>query len=117
MEENIRKLGMMLAFAFIIPIIGYLFGVMWSNSIAKLFGVPPNPTLRKLAVSFFLLFPVLSLAIFVKLDYDELGDWWHHSPYLVSALGLILFVLLPWLLIVGVIKVWRSDANPSRWWL
>jgi len=110
-NENIHKLAILLVFAFIVPAIGYLAGVMWSNSVAKIFGVPPNPKLRKLAVTFFLGLPVFTLATFVRFDYEDLWAWWNQSRYGVSILGLVLLVFLPGLLIRAIVKVWRPNPN------
>ena len=105
---------MVLAFAFIVPVIGYLVGLMWSNSVAKVFGVPPNPKLRKLAATLFLGLPIFVLAAYVQLDFDGLRDWWLQSPVLVTAVVLLFLVLVPALLIRAIIKVWHTgDHAPN----
>ncbi len=105
MTNEIYKFAIVLAFAFIIPIIGYLIGLMWSNSVAKVFGVPPNPKLRKLAATFFLGLPIFVLATYVRLDFGGLRDSWLQSPVLLTAVALLFLVLVPALLIRAIIKL------------
>lgn len=111
MSNEIHKVAMALGAAFIIPGIGYLIGNAWSNSVAKVFGVPPNPKLRKLAATFFLGLPVFMLATYVRLDFDGLRDWWLQAPVLVSIVALLFLVLIPILLIRAIVRVWHPDHH------
>jgi hypothetical protein len=110
MTNEINKLAMVLAFAFIVPVIGYLIAVMWSNCVAKVFGVPPNPKVRRLVTTLFLGLPVFGLATYVRLDLDGLRDWWLQSPVLVSVVALFL-VLVPALLVRAIIRLWAGGPR------
>src|SRR5689334_21414889 len=111
MSYEVYKFAVVLAFAFIVPFVGYLIGLVWSNSVAKLFGVPPNPKMRRLAATFFLGLPIFALATYVQLDFNGLRDWWLQSPILVTVVVLLFLVLAPALLIRGIIRIWRRPDD------
>ena len=114
MNHEVHKLAIALAAAFLIPGIGYVMGLLWSNSAAKAFGTRPDRQIRKLAATFFLALPMFLLAVYVRFDFDGLRDWWLQSPLLVTVVALLLLVPLPAFLIRTIVKVWRTgDYSPE----
>lgn len=114
MTHEVHKLAIALASAFLIPGIGYVMGLLWSNSVAKVFGTRPDPQIRKLGTTFFLALPIFLLAVYVRFDFDGLRDWWLQSPVLVTVVTLLLFIPLPALLIRTIIRVWRTGNHSPK---
>lgn len=111
LNDNLQKIAWILGISCVVPALGYFLGLSSSNLIAKLFGVRPNPKLRKMAATFFLALPVFSLFSFARIDRDGLHEWYTQSPVLATT-SLVLFLIVgPVLLAVAIINVWRRKSS------
>jgi hypothetical protein len=108
MSHEAQKFAMVTAFAFIVPVIGYLAGVTWTSFVTRVFGAPPDPRVRRFGATFFLGLPIFLWISYVRLDFDNLGEWWSQSPVTVSLLGVVFLVLMPALLVWRIVAIWRS---------
>ena len=114
MTHELHKLAIALAAAFLIPGIGYVMSLLWSNSVARVFGTRPDPQIRKLGATFFLALPIFLLTVYVRFDFDGLRDWWLQSPVLATVVAVLLFIPLPAFLIRTIIRLWRTaDRSPK----
>ena len=110
-ENHFHRLLVAVLGAFLVPFIGYLLGLLWSKSIATISGVPPNQTLRKASATFFLALPVFFLSVIVRLDYQSLRSWYLSSPLIVAAMGFLILVVCPLVLVYVIYRLWASPMK------
>lgn len=112
-SEHIYKLALVLAVMLGGSGITYLIGRMWSNVVARVFGVPPNARNRKVWATFCLGLPILVMAAIVRDNYGELRDWLSQSP-VIASVGVLLVLLLVFAALVGaIIRLWRPAVSGS----
>lgn len=95
--------------AFFVPVIGYFVSVTWSSFVTRLLGSTPDPRLRRLVATFYLGLPIFIWITYVRLDFDDLRQWWSVAPITVSLLGLFFLAIVPVVLIWQIIAIWRSE--------
>lgn len=100
-------LAFLVVVAFTFPVLLYLLMRIWEFIVDRTFGTPPDLRLRKIPVSVCLAFPVITLLMFVQIGFDRFQRWWVESPYLVSALALFFFGVVPVLLGRMIVRIWR----------
>lgn len=111
METDVSKVASSLAFAFLLPAVLFVMGVIWS----KMVGGWRNATLRKGWITVCLAFPIVFLGMIVKFGFASLRAVWLQSPFLSSVAYTFFGIVVPALLIAATIRLWhpRRDRKES----
>ncbi|HWR35594.1 MAG TPA: hypothetical protein VN622_06965 [Clostridia bacterium] len=107
-------LALLIVFAFTFPIVPYLILRAYYFIVDATFATRPDPRWRKIAASFSLALPVLTLLMFLQIGFGKFQKWWFESPYVVSALAVFFFLVVPVVLARAIVRIWRPRATHRR---
>jgi hypothetical protein len=112
-NEHFNKLLIATAFAFLVPAIAYLVGLLWSGCVERFFGGPVETKSLKVWATICISLPIVLLAGIVHVGFEDLCNWWHESPLIASMVFLVVFIAVPLLLVRTIIALWRRSGDPS----
>ena len=113
-DDHLHRLMLALMIVFIGPAIGYLLGKLWGNFVDLIFGGHRSATdirLDKAWKTFCLGLSGFLLGVVLVKDYANLRLEWERYPYSGSIAALVFVVIVPFLLLAAIVRVWRSEER------
>jgi len=104
METALYKLGLGIAPIFIMPLVGYIVGLIWLTVIGA-------RELERTWRMCCLLFPIMFSGMMLAIRFDIIRGAWQESPVLAGIIYSCSGIVVPFGLIVGAIRLWRT---PNR---
>jgi hypothetical protein len=111
-DTDVSRLAIGLVVAFVFPAIAYLIGLTWNVAVNRTLGVSsPNHGMSKIWTTFYLVMPIIALAMMVRLHFDDIRAVWLASPFLATAAYVFFGILVPVGLMYLVIRLWRRQEH------
>jgi len=101
MYTDVYELGVGIGMAFIMPIVGYIVGLVW-------LGITGNRNLERSWRMCCIMMPVVFLGLKSALQFDLIKGVWRQWPALAVIIYSVVGILIPAGLIRGFMHLWRT---------